>query len=87
MLYPWPIGVDDVVLDESLRIAMDYLERTGQANNYLEVQRVAATTILTAWRQGVRRPIRLANYGIRSVEQKEEHGGGVPLSLVKKTPR
>ncbi len=84
MLYPWPIGVDDVLLDESLRIAMDYLERTGQADNYLEVQRRAATTVLTAWRQGVRRSIRLANYGIRSVEQKEKVAGGQALSLVKK---
>lgn len=63
---------------------MDYLEQTGQADNYLEVQKRAATTVLTAWRQGVRRPIRLANHGIRSVEQKEEPGAGLPLSLVKK---
>ena len=32
MKYPWPIAEGDVVSDDALDIAMDYLEATGQAN-------------------------------------------------------
>ena len=30
-MYPWPIDDFDYVMDQALDIAMDYLERTGQA--------------------------------------------------------
>ena len=37
MLFPWPIGDDDVVLDDALDIAMRYLSQTGQADDYTNV--------------------------------------------------
>ena len=30
-MYPWPLGEFDSVMDAALEIAMDYLDRTGQA--------------------------------------------------------
>jgi hypothetical protein len=41
-MYPWPIGDFDNAMDEALDIAMDYLERTGQAVKFTEVQRAVA---------------------------------------------
>jgi hypothetical protein len=29
-MYPWPFGEFDSVMDDALKIAMDYLMRTGQ---------------------------------------------------------
>ena len=72
-MYPWPIFDGGYTLDDSLRIAMDYLERTGQAELYDRVQSLAAETILTQWRAGVRHKLRLANSAIRAVEQNPPH--------------
>jgi hypothetical protein len=33
-MYPWPIGDFDNAMDVALDIAMNYLERTGQAENF-----------------------------------------------------
>lgn len=63
-MYPWPIPNADLRLQEALDIALDYLERTGQAYPFSETERACAYVILDAWRAGVRHPIRLANYGI-----------------------
>ncbi len=71
-MYPWPIGDLDSTMDEALDIAMDYLERTGQAEKFIEVQRVAATAIASAWKMGVRHRVRLANIAIKAVERKTE---------------
>ena len=49
-MYPWPIGDFDYAMDEALDIAMDYLERTGQAVKFTEVQRAAAMAIVAAWK-------------------------------------
>jgi len=49
-MYPWPIGDFDNAMDEALDIAMDYLERTGQAVKFTEVQRAAAMAIVAAWK-------------------------------------
>jgi hypothetical protein len=68
LFFPWPMGADDLVLNQSLRIAMDFLQLTGQAQNYETAQRRAASSILAAYRQGVRHPIRLGNCGIGAVE-------------------
>jgi hypothetical protein len=38
-------------MDEALDIAMDYLERTEQAVKFLEVQRMAATSLPSAARE------------------------------------
>jgi hypothetical protein len=67
-MYPWPIGDTDPILNDALRIAMDYLSGTGQAENYTEVQRAAAKAILTAWRKGVTHRIRLSNAAIVAVQ-------------------
>jgi hypothetical protein len=71
-MYPWPIDDFDYVMDQALDIAMDYLERTEQAVKFIEVQRVAATAIVTAWKMGVRHRLRLANIAIKAVERKAE---------------
>jgi hypothetical protein len=67
-MYPWPIGDFDNAMDVALDIAMDYLDSTGQAVRFLEVQRVAATAIVSAWKCGVRHRIKLANVAIKAVE-------------------
>ena len=41
-MYPWPTGDFDNAMDVALDTAMNYLQRTGQAENFVEVQRVAA---------------------------------------------
>jgi hypothetical protein len=68
-MYPWPISDFDYAMDVALDIAMNYLERTGQVGTFAEVQRVAATAIVTAWKMGVRNRIKLAHVAIKAVEQ------------------
>ena len=72
-MYPWPFNVDDALLDHSLRIALDYLEMTGQAEPFEDVRRRAAAAILTAWNRGVRHPIRLGNVGIMAAKPQVDH--------------
>jgi hypothetical protein len=69
-MYPWPTGDFDKAMDVALDTAMNYLERTGQAEDFVDVQRVAAMAILAAWRQGERRRIKLANLAIQAAERK-----------------
>jgi hypothetical protein len=69
MLYPWPLDVDGNLLSEALEIAMDYLERTGQAYPFSAVQQLCAFTINNAWRDGRRHKRRLANDAVRAVEK------------------
>jgi len=69
-MYPWPIGDFDYAMDQALDIAMGYLERTGQAVKFFEVQRVAAMAIVAAWKMGVRHRLKLANIAIAAVEGK-----------------
>jgi hypothetical protein len=57
-------------MDVALDIAMNYLERTGQAEKFVEIQRVAAMAIVGAWKGGMRNRVRLANVAIEAVEQK-----------------
>ena len=47
------MGAGDPVLNQSLKIAMDYMQLTGQAQNYEMAQRRAASSILTAVRLGM----------------------------------
>jgi hypothetical protein len=68
-MYPWPIGDFDI-MDVALDITMDYLDRTGRAVKFLEVQRTAATAILAAWKGGVRHRIKLADVAINAVHCK-----------------
>jgi hypothetical protein len=69
-MYPWPIGNFDYAMDEALDTAMNYLEHTGQAEEFMEVQHVAAMAIVAAWKLGIRHRIKLANIAIKAVEQK-----------------
>ena len=78
-MYPWPTGDFDNAMDVALDTAMNYLQRTGQAENFVEVQRVAAMAILAAWKKGERNGVRLANLAIRAAECKAK-----PLSEHKK---
>lgn len=68
---PWPIADPDVVLQEALDIALDYLEFTGQAFPFSETQRICAHTILLAWRAGPKHRIKLANYAINALENRQ----------------
>jgi hypothetical protein len=61
-MYPWPIGDFDYAMDVALDTAMNYLERTGQAEKFVAVQRVAATAIVTAWKMGERRRLSAGRY-------------------------
>ena len=47
-MYPWPTGEFDNAMDVALDAAMNDLERSGQAQNFVKVQRGAATAILAA---------------------------------------
>lgn len=78
MLYPWPIDEANVILDEALDIALDYLEFTGQAVQFTHTQRICADTILAAWRRGTRHRIKLANYAIDAIEKKSPLKGDLP---------
>jgi hypothetical protein len=71
-MYPWPIGDFDYAMDVALDTAMNYLERTGQAEKFVAVQRVAATAIVTTWKTGERRRLRLADIAITAVERKTQ---------------
>jgi hypothetical protein len=70
VMYPWPLGEFDNVMDLALDIAMDYLDRTGQAKRFKQAQFTAAEAIAAAWQVGVRHRIKLANIAIRAVERK-----------------
>jgi hypothetical protein len=70
MHYPWPLTEANIVLDEALDIALDYLEFTRQAYPFSETQEVCAETILQSWRLGVRHRIRLANDAIMAIENR-----------------
>ena len=72
LMYPWPIGDFDNAMDVALDAAMNYLQRTGQAQKFVEVQRVAAMAIVAAWKQGVRHRVKLTNIAIAAVERKME---------------
>ena len=72
VMYPWPTGDFDNVMDVALDIAMNYLDLTGQAVMYEEVRSTAAMAIAAAWKVGVRHRIKLAHVAIKAVERKQE---------------
>jgi hypothetical protein len=69
-MYPWPLGEFDNAMDGALDIAMNYLDLTGQAVMFKQVQSTAAMAIAVAWKGGVRHRIKLANVAIKAVERK-----------------
>jgi hypothetical protein len=68
--YEWPLRYPDPVLNEALEIALDYLQGTGQVEPRDGAEHLVAASILSAWSGGMTHRIRLANAGIRAVEQK-----------------
>jgi hypothetical protein len=71
-MYPWPFGEFDFVMEVALQIAMNYLERTGQAVLFKQTQSTAAMAIALAWKAGVRHRLKLANIAINAVERERE---------------
>ena len=69
--YEWPLHNPPHVLDEALEIALDYLQRTGQAETGDGAEHLVAATILAAWKQGTAHPMRLANAAIVAAQQAE----------------
>jgi hypothetical protein len=68
MRYPWPLSDADRRLDEALRIAMQYLELKGLADDYYALQKYVALQIVNEWHRGIRHPLRLANAAIATTE-------------------
>jgi len=68
MRHPWPLSETNPTLEEALDIALEYLEQTGQALNYVYISRFAARTIKAEWDRGVHHKIALANAAIVEVE-------------------
>ena len=79
--YEWPLRCPDPALQESLEIALDYLQRTGQAGARDGTDRVVAAAIMDAWSHSVRHPLRLANAGILAVEQAPRRLPGERIEL------
>jgi hypothetical protein len=71
MSYPWPLEDADVVLQEALDIALDYLGFTERACFYSETQRICAHAILNSWRRGTKHRIRLASDAIHAIEKRQ----------------
>jgi hypothetical protein len=74
-------------VDVALGIAMDYLERTGQALNFLEMHRVAASAIAMAWKGSVQHRIKLAGVAVKAVERKPDRIESRPISKTQLTCR
>ena len=68
MRHVWPLNERNPALEEPLNIALQYLEQTGQALNYVYISRFAARTIKAEWDRGVHHKIALANAAIVEVE-------------------
>ena len=69
-MYPATIVNFGHPIDVALDIAMDYLKRTEQATDYWETQSRVKSAIIAGWNKGVSHHIRLANIGIKAVEQR-----------------
>jgi len=60
-MYPWPTGDFDNAMDVALDTAMNYLERTGQAEEFVAVQRVGQPAAeVVDERRAAGRPVQLA---------------------------
>jgi hypothetical protein len=72
-MYPWPTGNFDyiIVMDDSLDIALHYLDGSGHAVRFQDVLSAAAA-IVAAWERGVRHRIKLADIAIKTVRRKAE---------------
>ena len=59
----------DPVLNEALKIALDYLKAAGPGKIDDDTEQLVAGAILSAWLSGTKHRIRLANVGIVAAEQ------------------
>jgi hypothetical protein len=79
-----PITQKEKLVAHALEIAMDYLERTGQAEDFRYVQAAAMGAILKAYFDGVHHRIALANRAIVAIEKPASSQNVV--SMHKKAP-
>ena len=63
VMYQW-----DYEREIALQIALDYLERTGQAPEFVRAQ----SAVASAWQAGLRHRIALANAAIKAVEREKQ---------------
>ena len=54
--------------DQALKIAMQYLELKGLADDYYVLQNYVALQIVNEWQRGTRHPLRLPNAAIATAE-------------------
>ena len=59
-------------MEAAFQIAMDYLERTGQAPVLNDAQSTVSAAIFAEWKAGMRHRIKLANAGIKAVERERQ---------------
>jgi hypothetical protein len=71
MNYPWPSPNPDPMLEEALNIALDYLAASEQEKLGDSTRNRVASIIFTAWQEGIRHRIQLANVAIVAVQQLE----------------
>jgi hypothetical protein len=64
----WHFPIDDPRLGQALKIAMQYLELKGLAEDYYMLQKYVALQIRNEWQRGTRHPVRLANAAIGRTE-------------------
>jgi hypothetical protein len=65
----WSPDSFELVLEEALNVALNYLEATGQVEVNRQTQRVAAEGIFREWVAGTTHKIRLINAGIVAIQQ------------------
>jgi pantothenate synthetase len=68
MNYSWPAS--NPLLDEALKIVIDSLAATGQAEINKDTEQLAAEAVLSEWRADTMHRIRLVNAGIVAAEEK-----------------
>jgi hypothetical protein len=64
----------DKVRQESLQLAMSYLNYTGAAKRVMGMRSLCAAVILAAWRRGEQDRVRLADWAVQAVESPAEQG-------------
>ena len=60
----WPLLNDDRDFDQALKIAMQYMELKGLADDYYVLQNYVALQIVNEWQRGTRHRLRLSNAAI-----------------------
>lgn len=74
MRHIWPLDEKNPVFNDAFDIAIQYLEQTGQALNYVYVSQLVASSITAALESGVKHKIALANAASVAVQSEMEAG-------------